>query len=152
MRPETERRQLVASHRMNAYSDIRSRQTPIPTSPLVRTGTSLLIGLGVAALSTSLDRGIQVGIMIIAIATGLLLMFGHPYRREIREFLKKKNAVIRLRPSQLLPLFLVWLALMIVPIFAPLPLWGTALVWLATSGWMFWIFPHIDGTRALAYA
>lgn len=137
---------------MNAYSDIRSRRTPIPTPPVVRVGTSLLIGLGVAVLSTGLARGVQVGVMVVAIAAGLLLMFGHPYRREIKEFLREKNAVVRPRVSQLLPLFLVWLALMIVPVFAPMPVWGTALVWLGVSGWMFWVFPHVDGTRALAYA
>lgn len=137
---------------MNAYSDMRSRQTPLPTPPLVRVGTSLLIGLGVAVLSTGLARGIQVGVMVLAIAAGLLLMFSHPYRREIKEFLTKKNVVIRPQLGQVLPLFFVWLALMVVPIFAPLPVWGTALVWLAVFGWMFWVFPHVDGTRALAYA
>lgn len=137
---------------MNAYSDMRSRQTPIPTPPLVRTGTSLLIGLGVAVLSTGLARGVQVGIMVVAIAAGLLLMFSHPYRREIKAFLERENAVVRPRLGQVLPLFFVWLALMIVPVFAPLPLWATGLVLLAVFGWMFWVFPHIDGTRALAYA
>lgn len=137
---------------MNAYSDMRSRQTPLPTPPLVRVGTPLLIGLGVAVLSTGLARGIQVGVMILAIAAGLLLMFSHPYRREIKEFLTKKNVAIRPQLGQVLPLFFVWLALMVVPIFAPLPVWGTALVWLAVFGWMFWVFPHVDGTRALAYA
>lgn len=137
---------------MNAYSDMRSRKTPLPTPALVRVGTSLLIGLGVAVLSTGLARGIQVGVMVLAIAAGLLLMFGHPYRREIKEFLAKKNVVIRPQLGQVLPLFFVWLALMVVPIFAPLPVWGTALVWLAVFGWMFWVFPHVDGTRALAYA
>jgi hypothetical protein len=137
---------------MNAYSDMRSRQTPIPTPPLVRVGTSLLLGLGVAVLSTGLARGVQVGIMVVAIASGLLLMFSHPYRREIKAFLQRQNAVIRPRLGQVLPLFFVWLALMIVPVLAPLPVWGTGLVWLAVFGWMFWVFPHIDGTRALAYA
>ncbi|RSZ64219.1 hypothetical protein EAH68_04250 [Corynebacterium hylobatis] len=137
---------------MNAYSDMRSRQTPIPTPPLVRAGTSLLIGLGVAVLSTGLARGVQVGIMVVAIAAGLLLMFSHPYRREIRAFLERENVAIRPRPGQVLPLFFVWLALMIVPVLAPLPVWGTGLVWLAVFGWMLWVFPHIDGTRALAYA
>lgn len=137
---------------MNAYSDMRSRQTPIPTPPVVRVGTSLLIGLGVAVLSTGLARGVQVGIMVATIAAGLLLMFGHPYRREIKAFLKRENAAIRPSLGQVLPLFFVWLALMIVPVLAPLPLWGTGLVWLLVFGWMFWVFPHIDGTRALAYA
>ncbi|HHU68423.1 hypothetical protein [Corynebacterium sp.] len=134
------------------YSDIRSRHTPIPTPLLVRVGTSLLIALGVAALSTDLARGIQVGVMVGAIAAGLLLLFGHPYRREIKDFLEERNAVIKPQLGQVMPLFLVWLALMVVPVFAPLPIWGTVLVGLAVFGWMYLVFPHVDGTRALAYA
>ena len=150
MRPRSGTRQLVALTSM--YSDIRTLQTPIPTPPLVRVGTSLLFGVGVAVLSTGLARGIQVGIMVAAIAAGLLLVFGHPYRREIKEFLAARNVVHKPQLGQVMPLFLVWLALMIVPVFAPLPVWGTALVGLAVSGWMYLVFPHIDGTRALAYA
>lgn len=143
-------RQLVALTSM--YSDIRARQTPIPTPLPVRVGTSLLIAVGVAVLSTGLARGIQVGVMVAAIAAGLLLMFSHPYRREIKDFLERHNAVHKPQIGQLLPLFLVWLALMIVPVFAPMPVWGTVLVGAAVFGWMYLVFPHIDGTRALAYA
>lgn len=137
---------------MNAYSAMRSHVTPIPTPAVVRLGSSALIGLGVAALSTGFPRGIQVAVMVVAIAAGLLLMFGHPYRREMKEFLEKKNVVAKPRLTQVMPLFFVWLALMIVPVFAPMPIWGTALVWLAVFGWMYWVFPHVDGSRALAYA
>ena len=150
MHPGSDTRQLVALTSM--YSDIRSRRTPIPTPLLVRVGTSLLLAVGVAVLSTDLSRGIQVGIMVAAIAAGLLLMFGHPYRRAMKEFLEARNAVIRPQLGQIMPLFFVWLALMIVPVFAPLPVWGTALVGLAVFGWMYVVFPHVDGTRALAYA
>ncbi|AKK07962.1 hypothetical protein CTEST_02535 [Corynebacterium testudinoris] len=152
MRPIPPRRQLVALASMNAYSNLRSHVTPIPTPAIVRLGTSFLIGLGVAVLSTQLPRGIQVAVMIVAIAAGLLLMFGHPYRREMKEFLEQHNAVVKPRLTQVMPLFFVWLALMIVPVFAPVPVWGTALIWLAIFGWMYWVFPHVDGSRALAYA
>lgn len=137
---------------MNGYSSMRSRVTPIPTPPAVRLGTSLLLGLGVAVLSTGLPRGIQVAVMVISIAAGLLLIFGHPYRREIKEFLEQRNLTNRPQLSRVMPLFFVWLALMMVPMFAPLPIWGTILVWLAVFGWMYLVFPHVDGTRALAYA
>ncbi|AGF71619.1 hypothetical protein [Corynebacterium halotolerans] len=137
---------------MNAYSNMRSHITPIPTPPVVRLGTSLLLGAGVAVLSTDLSRGIQVGVMVAAIAAGLLLMFGHPYRREMKEYLDKRNLTQKPRLAQVIPLFLVWLALMIVPVFAPMPLWGTFLVWLAVFAWMYWVFPHVDGSRALAFA
>lgn len=137
---------------MDAYSNMRSHLTPIPTPPAVRLGASALLGLGVAVLSTGLDRGIQVVAMVIAIGAAFLLTFSHPYRREIRAFLEKRNLDYRPRFTQILPLFLVWLALMIVPAFAPLPLWGTLLIWLVIFAWMYWVFPHVDGSRALAFA
>ncbi len=136
---------------MNGYSTMRSHITPIPTPGLVRVGTSLLLGAGVAVLSTDLSRGIQVAVMVVSIAAGLLLMFGHPYRREMKEYTEKHNVEYRPRLGQVIPLFMVWLALMLVPVLAPLPLWGTLLVWLAVFGWMFWVFPHVDGSRALAF-
>lgn len=137
---------------MNAYSNMRSHITPIPTPPVVRLGTSLLLGVGVAVLSTELARGVQVAVMVVAIGAGLLLMFSHPYRREMKEFLERRNLAYRPRIAQVIPLFIVWLALMIVPVFAPLPLWGTLLVGLGIFGWMYWVFPHVDGSRALAFA
>ncbi len=136
---------------MNAYSTMRSHVTPIPTPPIVRLGTSLLLGAGVAVLSTDLSRGIQVGVMVAAIGAGLLLMFSHPYRAEMKEYLEQRNLTYRPRLAQVIPLFIVWLALMIVPMFAPLPVWGTLLVWLGVFGWMYWVFPHVDGSRALAF-
>lgn len=136
---------------MNAYSTMRSHVTPIPTPGFVRAGTSLLLGAGVAVLSTDLPRGIQVAVMVVSIAAGLLLMFSHPYRREMKEYTEKRNVEYRPRLGQVFPLFAVWLALMLVPIIAPLPVWGTLLVWVAVFGWMFWVFPHIDGSRALAF-
>lgn len=136
---------------MNGYSTMRAHITPIPTPGLVRVGTSLLLGAGVAVLSTDLSRGIQVAVMVLSIAAGLLLMFGHPYRREMKEYTEKHNVEYRPRLGQVIPLFVVWLALMLVPILAPLPGWGTLLTWLAVFGWMFWVFPHVDGSRALAF-
>lgn len=136
---------------MDAYSNMRSHITPIPTPPLVRFGASALLGIGVAVLSMELDRMVQVAVMVAAIGAAFLLTFSHPYRREIRDYLEKKNVTYKPRLSQVLPLFLVWLALMIVPAFGVLPLWGTALVWLVIFGWMYWVFPHVDGSRALAF-
>lgn len=137
---------------MDAYSNMRSHITPIPTPPAVRFGASALIGIGVAVLSTDLSRGIQITVMIAAIGAAFLLTFSHPYRREIRAFLERRNIDYKPRLTQVLPLFLVWLALMIVPALGVMPIWGTALVWLLIFGWMYWVFPHVDGSRALAFA
>lgn len=51
--------------------------------------------------------------------------------------------------SQLIPLMLLWLIVMLAPLFA-LPAWGVAVTWLLISGAAFFVFPHVDGTRKLA--
>lgn len=53
--------------------------------------------------------------------------------------------------SQLIPLMLLWLIVMLAPLFT-LPAWGVAVTWLLISGAAFFVFPHVDGTRKLAYA
>ncbi|GGG75387.1 hypothetical protein GCM10007338_11180 [Corynebacterium pelargi] len=136
---------------MNAYSTMRSHTTPIPTPPIVRVGSSALIGLGVALLTTGLDRGIQVFGMLICIAAGIMLIFSHPYRRKIKAFLENRNLHYTPKFTQILPLFLVWLALMLAPLVAPLPLIGSIACAVVVFGWMYLVFPHIDGSRALAF-
>lgn len=41
---------------------------------------------------------------------------------------------------------------MLVPTLAPAPIWATILIALVTFGWMWLVFPHVDGTRVLAFA
>ncbi|WP_448853861.1 hypothetical protein [Corynebacterium frankenforstense] len=135
-----------------AYGSMHAHPTPIPTPPVVRLGTSALFGLAVAVLTTPLPRGAQVAVMIAAVAAGCLLTFSHPYRREMRTFLDKRGIEARPRLGQVLPLFLVWLALMLAPLLAPAATWVTLVAFLVVFGWMFWVFPHVDGTRALAFA
>ncbi|MCF4005975.1 hypothetical protein L1O03_02130 [Corynebacterium uropygiale] len=125
--------------------------SPVPTPQSVRVLSSLLIGVGVAVLSTSLARGVQVTVLVVCIGVACLLIFSHPYRREIRSIMESHHVAYRPTISSMLPLFLVWLALMITPIFAPLPLLGTALIWAAISVWMYLVLPHVDGSRALAH-
>lgn len=54
--------------------------------------------------------------------------------------------------GQVMPLFFTWLALMLAPIISGAPLWATLLVFLAATGWMYLTFPHVDGSRKLAFA
>ena len=46
---------------------------------------------------------------------------------------------------------ILWLMVMLAPIVA-LPAWGAGLVWLVVFGLSFFVFPHVDGTRRLAFA
>lgn len=131
--------------------DPRAYKTPIPTPPLVRLLSSVLIGVGVAVLTTDLAREVQVVVMALSLGAGILLIFSHPYRKQIRDFLEERNLHYTPKFTQVLPLFLVWITLMIAPAFAPAPLWGTLAFGAGVFLWMYWIFPHVDGTRALAF-
>lgn len=134
-----------------SFADARSRKTPIPTPEVVRFGSSFLIAAGVAVLTTGLPRGVQVAAMVICTAAGILLIFSHPYRRQIKAFLEERNLYYKPKFTQILPMFMVWLALMLAPVLAPAAIWVTVIVFLAVLGWMLLVFPHIDGTRALAF-
>lgn len=65
--------------------------TPIPTPPTVRFISSALIAVAVAVLTTSLAREIQVITLLISAGAAFLVLFSHPYRKEIRTFLEKRN-------------------------------------------------------------
>ncbi|MDT9408280.1 hypothetical protein [Corynebacterium rouxii] len=125
--------------------------TPIPTPPTVRFVSSALIAAAVVVLTTSLAREIQVIALLISTGAAFLVLFSHPYRKEIRTFLEKRNMHYTPKFAQVVPLFFVWLALMLAPLLAPAPFWITAITFLITFGWMWLIFPHVDGTRALAF-
>lgn len=53
--------------------------------------------------------------------------------------------------SMLAPLMLWWLALMLAPL-AHWPAWSAALTGVAAFGLAWVLYPHVDGTRRLAYA
>lgn len=136
---------------MQALSTMRAHVTPIPTPPAVRFGTSALMGTAVASLTTSWPHGLQVAAVLVLTGAGILLIFSHPYRREMRAFLEQRNLQYRMRFGQMVPLMIVWLALMLAPLLAPLPIIGSLLVGVGVFAWLWWTFPHVDGTRALAF-
>ena len=69
----------------------------------------------------------------------------------MREFAEDHNVTTLPSIAQLLPLMVLWLAIMLAPLIA-LPAWGSALVWVLVFGAAFVLFPHVDGSRKLAYA
>ncbi|MBC3185967.1 hypothetical protein H7347_05165 [Corynebacterium sp. zg-331] len=136
---------------MNTYATMRAHVTPIPTPPVVRLSSSVLGGAAVAVLSTDLPRAIQVPLVLLFLLISLSLPLIHPYRRRMREYRREHRAPWRPQVWQFLPLFALWLAIMLAPLLAPAPPWVSALVFLATTGWLHLTFPHVDGSRALAY-
>ena len=131
--------------------DVRSRITPIPTPALVRTvGTAGVAG-SIAVMVSQLAVGpkvlITLGCAILAVAVTLL----HPYRAEMRAYAEEKRVAPVPSLSMRGPLRLWWLALMLAPL-ALWPAWGVALTFLAVAGAAWVLYPHVDGSRRLAYA
>lgn len=116
----------------------------------VRAAASLLLGLGVAAMVMPLATTWQVMVLVIAIGAGFLVTFSHPYRKKVRAAVESTGRKYKTSVAQIMPLFPLWLALMILPAFQ-IHSWIAALIVLALAGAYAWIsFPSIDGTRYLA--
>lgn len=125
--------------------------TPVPITPApLRAGAALLFGCGVGILAAPLDRTVHAIALVICLGAGLLWIFSHPYRRDIRAAVESRGGKYTTRVSQLFPLLPLWLALMVVPGIA-LNNWfaslGVAAI-AATYSWL--VIPFIDGTRAAA--
>lgn len=136
---------------MSSYTHMRSHITPIPTPPIVRISTSVLVGGAVAVLTTSLAPGVKFGVMAAALAVALIIPLAHPYRSQMKMYRAQHGVSMLPTIGQMIPLFLTWLALMLAPLFSSAALWLTVLVWVVVTGWMFLTFPHVDGSRALAF-
>lgn len=116
----------------------------------VRAAASLLLGLGVAAMVMPLATTWQVMVLVIAIGAGFLVTFSHPYRKKVRAAVESTGRKYKTSVAQIMPLFPLWLALMILPAFQ-IHSWIAALIVLALAGAYAWVsFPSIDGTRYLA--
>ncbi len=116
----------------------------------VRAIASLLLGLGVAAMVMPLATTWQVMVLVIAIGAGFLVTFSHPYRKKVRAAVESTGRKYKTSVAQIMPLFPLWLALMILPAFQ-IHSWVAALIVLALAGAYAWVsFPSIDGTRYLA--
>ena len=134
-----------------AYGAMRENPTPIPTPPWVRLGSSILLGATVALLTTRTHFFATLSGAAVCLVAAFVLVFAHPYRRAMRAYADKRNVALVPTVAQLVPLMILWLMVMLAPIVA-LPAWGAGLVWLVVFGLSFFVFPHVDGTRRLAFA
>lgn len=137
---------------MNSYHDMKSHITPIPTPPIVRLSASVLVGAAVAVLTTDLAPGVKAAATAIGLAAALLITFAHPYRAQMKMYRLQHNISQVPTIGQVMPLFFTWLALMLAPVISGAPLWATILVFIAVTGWLYLTFPHVDGSRRLAFA
>lgn len=131
---------------------MRSHITPIPTPPIVRVSASVLVGASVTVLTTNLAPGMKLGVVVAGLALAVLITLAHPYRAQVKAFRARHNISAVPTLARVLPLFITWFALMLAPVISGAPLWASVLVWIIVAGWMFLTFPHVDGTRALAFA
>lgn len=135
----------------SSITDIRSRLTPVPTPNLVRFGGAILIATALAALVSDLSLTIAAPVALVCIIAAVVLTLCHSYRRRLREFADAHNVTMMPSVQQLVPLMGLWLVLMLAPLLT-LPLWGTIMVWVAAFMLTVLFYPHVDGTRKMAYA
>lgn len=134
-----------------AAAEARSRVTPIPTPPLVRLVGSLGVAGSVAAMVSRLGAGPKAAVALVCVAAALAVVLAHPYRQRMRAFAREKNVATVPSISMLLPLMAWWLILMLAPL-AGWPAWGALLTFAVVFGAAWVLFPHVDGSRRLAYA
>ncbi|QYH20209.1 hypothetical protein JKI95_04585 [Corynebacterium aquatimens] len=135
-------------------SDIRNRPTPVPTPLAVRLGGSLGAALSVAIMVSQVPLTAKVPIALLAVAFTIALSLAHPYRAEMRNYARRKGVEAEFKVpsiSMLLPLMGWWLLLMLAPL-AHWPVWGVVLTFVGVLAAAWVLFPHVDGSRRLAYA
>ena len=132
-------------------AEVRNRVTPIPTPTAVRALGSVGVGgsVGVMVSQASLDIKAVVAILCVVSAVAVTLL--HPYRKQLRAFAEEKGVARVPSIGMMLPLMLWWLLLML----APLADWPAVGAWVAgvltaVAAWV--MYPHVDGSRRLAYA
>lgn len=131
---------------MDAYANMRMNETPIPTPPAVRLIASALAGLSIALFWSQLGFFAAVGLGLLAAVAAFAVVLAHPYRKQMKAYADIAPSV-----AQMVPLMIWWALAMLTPVIN-LPWWGALLAGVLTLGAAFWIFPHVDGTRKLAFA
>lgn len=132
-------------------AEVRNRVTPIPTPTVVRALGSLGVGASIGVMTSQAPLGIKAVVAILCAVAAVAVTLLHPYRKQLHAFAEEKG-VARVPPiGMVLPLMLWWLLLML----APLAHWPAVGAWVAgvlaaAAAWV--LYPHVDGSRRLAYA
>lgn len=142
---------LALAAMTNAYNQMRSHATPVPTPMWVRLLGSALAATAATAPSSALNIAFSFLVTIVCLVVTGLLVFAHPYRRRMRRYADEHNVTMLPSIQQLVPLFLLWFIIMVSPAVS-LALWASLLTWAVIFLLSFLAFPHVDGSRKLAYA
>lgn len=119
----------------------------VPT--VVRAGGTALFSFATAGMAMPLGYGIRAIILVLGVGGALLLTFSHPYRTQVRAAVESRGVAYKTQVAQLLPLFPLWLLLMVLPIFPAS--WLLAAGVAVVAGAYIWVvYPQIDGTKFIA--
>lgn len=132
-------------------NEVRSRVTPIPTPAVVRALGSLAVGGSVGVMVSEAPLGIKAITALVCVVVAIAVTWLHPYRKQIAAFAEEKNVSRVPSISMVVPLMVWWLVLMM----GPLVHWSAVAgllvgILAAVAAWL--LYPHVDGTRRLAYA
>ncbi|GAA3514447.1 hypothetical protein NUW87_02190 [Corynebacterium pilbarense] len=132
-------------------AEVRNRVTPIPTPTVVRALGSLGVGASIGVMTSQAPLGVRAAVAILCVVAAVSVTLLHPYRKQLRAFAEQKNVARVPSIGMVLPLMLWWLLLML----APLAHWPAVGAWVAgvVAAAVAWVlYPHVDGSRRLAYA
>ena len=109
------------------------------------------MGGSVGVMASQAPLGVKAVVAILCVVAAVAVTLLHPYRKQLRAFADEKNVARVPSIGMVLPLMLWWLLLML----APLADWPAVGAWVAgvltaAAAWV--LYPHVDGTRRLAYA
>lgn len=135
----------------DAYNEFKNRKTPVPTPAEIRLISAALVGVSVAVLTSTISFGIAAVTALVSVIIAVVVPLAHPYRKKLRAYADEHGVTMVPSVGQLVPLMLWWVLLMLAVVLS-LPNWGVLLIWLACFGLAWVIFPHVDGTRKMAYA
>ena len=132
-------------------AEVRDRVTPIPTPPVVRALGSIGVGGSIGVMVSQAPLSVKAVVAVLCVVAAVAVTLLHPYRKELRAFAEDKGVARVPSISMVLPLMLWWLLLML----APLAHWPAVGAWAAgvaaaAAAWV--LYPHVDGSRRLAYA
>lgn len=112
----------------------------------VRAVGSLFFGLAVGIMIAPLAPGFQAIVLIASVGIALLMTFSHPYRKQVRAEVEKRGERYRTSAAQVMPLFPLWLALMILPLMSTRSWVLMVIIWVVASAYAWFVYPQIDGT------
>lgn len=140
---------------MDAYMDMKSHRTPIPTPPGIRLVSSMLVGASVGFATTTRSSAwpvyLSIIIVLVSAAVAVALPLRAPYRSEMTSYAEAHNVSTLPSIAQLIPL-MIWWTLLMIGFVLGWPWWGGLIAGAAIAVVAFWVFPHVDGTRRLAFA